>query len=623
MLPTICLLALSAGLSPDVERIGATVSQTVTSEQITKLPNPRNINEILDASVRYRLEGQVVAEKTEENIVARKYNLRPGMPPTQFTLDGVLAWQPDRAIQFNEIEQIEVVMDTLPSRIGSSPAQGLLTIGYRTIEGEVSKRSMAFNPSEGVREDGWTLRDYAFDRYRFSMSYDLKKDITWQASGEKLSESVGRFNVPLSDWYLPRKKPSLDRFLPDADAFKGNEEERITYRVGGIEFTDEHQGKLQVSGLTLPWRQFNPRVSLSVNYDSYMRDVSNQYGLQLTSNLLLRSGLAPNDVRRMLEGAAPRGEDMNSLLFPGDPNALGPVQCGSSILFPPGTSMYPDDAGYQVMSPFDYFRYDFPGWFAGAQFGGIEQEEIPTNCLNIEKKEPAKNVKYFPYYCTDPVIRGLMELASKSRLRGPWIQARTWIYTDHASLADINKRIFPPVSKARYVNALYEIARLGGFADQDLGDAKIFEPSLLACVFADDESLAWFVWTMGKMHAKATRAWLERSPKELTDLLSSGDADDLAHVVLVMNMLCASPDADIRLGGLGFLSSLRTKPEALRGRFALPGSSLVSDDEKEVLLALGVVEKYFEKMPKRELGSLAKFGKTDAIKKKAAELRDK
>lgn len=623
MLQVICLLAVSSYSASEIEKIGPTQVQIVTKESVERLPDPRNVGQLLDASVQYRVEGQVVAQRIEENIVARTYNLRTGMPPTQFVLDGLLAAPPNSTIQLDEIEKIEVMLDSLPARFGMSPIANMLNVAQKTVSEEVAKRSVRFNPSDGVREGGWTLRDYAFDRQSFNLSYNLMRDVTWQASGERTSQSVGQFNVPLGDWYLPRKMPILDRFMADADAFKGAEEERITYRVGGIEFTDEYEGKLQLSGITLPWRDFQRKTYGAVNYDTYLRDVSNQYGSQFTSNLLLRSGLGPNDVRRMMDAAAPRGEDMNALYFPGDPKALGPVDCGSSIHFPPGTSMYPDDAAYQGVSSFNRFKYRFPPLFAGPGFIQPEQKEILINCLNIEQKEPAKNVKYFPYYCTDPVIRGLMELASKARFQGPWIQARTWIYTDHASLADINKRMFPPVSKARYVNALYEIARLGGFADKELSDAKIFDPALLSCVFADDEAIGWFIWTMERKHAKATRAWLERNPKELTDLVASDKADDVAHVALVVDMLCASPNADIRLGGLGFLSSLRTKPEALKGKLTLPILSLASEDEKEVLLALSCVERYFDKMPKRPLDALANFGKTDGIKKKAAELRDK
>ena len=67
-------------------------------------------------------------------------------------------------------------------------------------------------------------------------------------------------------------------------------------------------------------------------------------------------------------------------------------------------------------------------------------------------------------------------------------QTRVWLYTDAATMADINKRLVPGVTDGLYLNALYG---LGAQCSVDLTSARyksLINPELLAAVTASREA---------------------------------------------------------------------------------------------------------------------------------------
>lgn len=615
----LCLLTLASPFGYR-EKVGPVAIEAISREMIEKLPIDSTGN-VADAIVKYTATSQVYGTNLGQSVTGPTVTLRNGLTAPNIVLDSRLAKPVEPIIPYEMIERIEIFTGPRSSIYGSSSAAVHFMRSQRTLATELNRSRQSINPNLGLQSNGWTTRTYGYDRMKFEMQYDLQKEIRFTSISQQRTENLGSFTIPLGEYYVPRQNPLMsETFVPDSQAFDGPEGQRINSIVGGLSFTSEYKEKLGVGGLTLPWAEYKPGLRNQVDFTKYLGDATKQYGTEFTTNIMARSGLGVNQIRDMFEAATLQGQDMNSLMFPGNPSKLGDVRCGSDFHLPPSTLLVPDRSGYQMMSTIGQLRYDFLGPIAGIDFQDIEQKEIPTHCINMELKEPEPGVKFYPYYNPDPVLRGLMEMTEKTRFRGPWLQARTWIYTDKAPLSEINKRLIPPISKSRYVNGLFDVASLGGFTEADLSNAKLFEPSLLASPFAEDSSFAWFVATMTNKHARQTRTWLENTPKEITDLIASDEEDDRLHLTRLFAALFLSSSADVRMGALGLLSKLQSGTEKLKGKVGVPYASLASDDAKEVELALICVEKFCSPLPKASLGVLAKHGKTDAIKKKAAEL---
>lgn len=615
----LCLLSLASPLGYR-ERVGPMTTQAISTETIERLPID-STGSVADALVKYTATSQVYATNLRQNVSGRSIVLRSGMNAPNFMIDSFVVSPGSSQVPLELIERIDVLTGGHTSIYGSSSAASHFIRSQKTLESELNQRRQVINPNLNLRPNGWTTRTYGYDRIKFEMQYDFQKQIRFPSISHQRTEDLGSFTIPLGEYNVPRHNPLIsETFVPDAQAFEGPDGQKINSVVGGLSFTSEYREKLGVGGLTLPWLEYKPELSNQVDFTKYLGDATKQYGTEFTTNLMARSGLGVNQIRDMFEAATLQGQDMNSLMFPGNPSKLGDVRCGSDFYLPPSTLLVPDRSGYQMMSTIAQLRYNFMGPIAGIDFQDVEQEEIPTHCINMELKEPEPGVKFYPYYNPDPVLRGLMELTEKTRFRGPWLQARTWIYTDKAPLSEINKRLIPPISKSRYVNGLFDVASLGGLTEADLSNGKLFDPSLLASPFAEDSSFEWFAATMANKHARQTRTWLERTPKEITDLIASDEEDDRLHLTRLFGTLFFSSSPDVRIGALGLLSKLQSGTEKLKGKVGVPYASLASDDTKEVELALICVEKFCNPLPKASLGILAKHGKTDAIKKKAAEL---
>src|SRR5690606_7682672 len=124
-----------------------------------------------------------------------------------------------------------------------------------------------------------------------------------------------------------------------------------------------------------------------------------------------------------------------------------------------------------------------------------------TLCLNMEKKEPDESVSYWPAACEDLVIARLALDTNASRNTGAWDQARVWIYTDNASLSDINKRLQPPLIPGYYTRGLYDVDRFGGFTDKERKNAKLFSPELLFAPTGNPKASQYFFSNMSKNFA--------------------------------------------------------------------------------------------------------------------------
>lgn len=491
---------------------------------------------------------------------------------------------------------------------------------FPKVNGIVSGYNLQYKPMQDAKKDGWTSMKVEHKVADFYGDASLYR-ITRLAGEAEKKELVSNYEIPYGRYYLPEKP--VTNFYSDRNEW-GMHYTGFLDKIGGIEFTSEYSEKIGFGGLPIPRLSLNYdfRKDNTTNPNKYLTDSAGSFGAGTADNIITRSGLDRLQILGMMQHAAAKGDSMNALNFPGDPDKLGPVTCGSEVVFPPGTFWIPDKPGYQTMMNFTNFKHNFEPSLSVN--GSVAFSEMRSHCLNMDRKEPDKNVSYFPYVTPDPILRELARIAEASRFRGPWEQARTWIYTDKASLEQINKRLFPGVSHGQYVNGLWDVTRLGGFSERELKDKKLFDPVLLSGAGASDEAMMWFTTHMAMNFGRDVRSWLERNPSELREMASSSAKDtEKSHVIRLLKVLLGTRNLDARMGALGFLSKLQTGREVLRDQIGSLRMSLYSNDVKEVELALQVSEMYHSKPPKDAILYLAKNGKSDQIKELANRLRSR
>lgn len=259
------------------------------------------------------------------------------------------------------------------------------------------------------------------------------------------------------------------------------------------------------------------------------------------------------------------GRDMNFLTPQVDLKQLPQVSYRAT--FEPGLIFVPSMPGFQSMINIgrtDYsLMYPFQNLLASVGFVHQEPPKILTLCANMELKEPSEKVAYMPFSNADKVVVGLAQLTAKEGGRGPEDQGRLWMYTDHASLADINKRLKPPMVPGYYVRALKEINDLNGWKPEDFKNSKIWAPNLIFAPTGDKESLKFYIEHMTKNFSKELSEELKHNRKESSLLFtSSGAALKKDHISWLMEILLSSSNENIQLGMLDFLAS--TVPQDMR-----------------------------------------------------------
>jgi hypothetical protein len=322
----------------------------------------------------------------------------------------------------------------------------------------------------------------------------------------------------LSCFYLPGPTPLLDSSRPC-----GSTPSQTACSVGGIGL-EGADGKVAMT--PLPAVDRHPTGFIGAVFEPSVAEAVGKTGFMAT------------------------GVDINTVNI-SEPTASGPVKW---IFLPSGTVLVPSKGGIQSMITVD------PLLLTSAEFASLTPESLATKsvavlCLEIEKNQPDPSVTFTPSRPAEPVYRNLAMLTQKSAIKGPWDQARIWIYADKASLERVNKRLAIGCPPGMYVRSLWEVFVMGGMADKDLANADLFRPEFLGAVSNRKDAGPWLAAVLGAHHQPALLKYLGGGAKEFATLLNSSNPLASDQFVRVMSRLLVDKSVAVRVAMLKFLDA--------------------------------------------------------------------
>lgn len=464
------------------------------------------------------------------------------------------------------------------------------------------------NTKADLQPGGWTVRTYGHELVDYSMDYSIESKFEY--GGKTYSEIELSGSVSLGSAFAPRFSALDQYYVPD-----GSPEKKLQEAFGGGIFRKD--GQDSTTQVQLPEYEY-PSVFEERTVGSYVSDLTKANGSGFVSNLQMQGYTIP-ELSKTLDRLAPQGTDMNRLNF-GDWEGS---DCEADLDFPPGTVWVPSNKGYQAMMTGVRFDYVTPGFDLVADVVG-EGSQAPSMrvlCMNMNKKEPAAGIKYFPYVPKDPVIPMLAKRMDESSFRGPWDQARLWIYTDKASLDDLNKRLVQQLPISSYVMALADVDWVGGLDEKMVKDVKIVRPDFLAGNAAPAYATSFLLEALNRFHGKKAGEWLKKNSASLVKIVGPEMDDfDRAHLKLVFGRMLTYDESEDRLAALQILSAHLKEFDFLKGGLGSGRQSLYSSSRAEIEAALGLVESGMLVVAQDAMDYLSTQGPNDAIKARAKAL---
>lgn len=582
---------------------------------VVKVPDPSGTGEV-EARVTYRLEGTLsLTDPNDGTLVGERSVLTRSGSPVEIVTSDQLQRIPDAGRTFEELARLA---PGIPGGAQNALMRGDPLGDQAQSIGGLLRGPQTVTLGAGARPGGWTRFEYGSKQLSLTAHYQISGTSSIGAVAPIRANAVtlgtvNRFDPnPISQRFFADPVPGTIPDVETIEVLKG-------VGVGALYGTDR-----TLLGLNyLPKLQARYPLDLNVNGRKYANDalgalLNTVKPAPLTSELLGSVNLS--SLESLLDTTTVGGTDMNSLQWKIDPSGFPNCTGQATGNFPGGTLWVPDRPGYQTMTNWApvQIHLDF-GPFATIDPSYVLAGEFRTHCMNMDQKEPAAGVRYRPYRSDDPVLQGLSELTAGSRFRGPWDQARLWIYTNKAGIDSINKRIFPEISAAQYLTSLRQVAELGGLEPKDYANKELFQPKLLAGSGMTPQTLGWGFANLERTQAKELAAWLAAMPSELAGLLS-GDADDKKHAAAVLSESLSSSASSVRVAAL---KGLLKKPEgfgALKSQLGGFLPSLYSRDAAEVESALDALPLYSEAPSKEALAFLAANGANAKIKAKAQAL---
>lgn len=299
------------------------------------------------------------------------------------------------------------------------------------------------------------------------------------------------------------------------------------------------------------------------------------------------------------------------------------------VVLPPGTFFLPADPLFQVMCAMVrteatlaagdaktlYVNVGPPPLFQG-------EATIRWACMEMAKKEPNPGVKYRIQSGHNDGVTNLAAITARSRFRGPHDQARVWIFTDHASREEINKRMIPGVSPAVYAILLRDVAVRAGADFTEKSWNALVQPNLLDGMNLDDKTVYWLVEELAADRAKELGTYIDKSAPNLAQFAAKEGEDGAAYVAWIATALFLTENLDLSRSAGRLLAAVPPENKVAVARAGgLDGlrSLLTTNREAECALALDIMESYGTEGRELAMACLEALP-TDTLKARAAKL---
>lgn len=295
------------------------------------------------------------------------------------------------------------------------------------------------------------------------------------------------------------------------------------------------------------------------------------------------------------------GNDMNN----------GEVVCTNNTDQPvvihiiPGVFFWPDDPLVQLMAAMQGMQLQVEPLSTatlrlsldpGLDSAGQAKGKFRWACMEMAKHEPNSKVKFKPKSPIDPNLAALGRITNRSRFRGPWDQARVWIYTDKATLDQVNKRMLPPIDAGRYLMLLRDNAQAAGVDFSEKGYVDCLQPDLLARgVCVDQKAVRWAIGAMANIKPRDLEKYVNSQVSKFAELANKDPEDGPKHVAWVASAMLESGDEGLQKAACKLLLAM---PQAARPGVDKAGgleglrSLFAGLNEASCNLALDVVEAY-------------------------------
>ena len=619
------LAILTHSLAIDREpRIETSLSVTAISARDLEVTDPESLKKVI-ASVSYSLTYTGTSERTGEPVPTFTLRGRPESKPNPAVLNGLST---PLITDVESLKQSQSVAEILGKVLDLGAPMDIADILGKGDREFLMKSNQTFNVStsysqEDLKPGGWTTRVYGRVPIEGVVKLDLTRSIT---IGDRKPYIEPVLSTTYRNWtgWAP---VGLLKETFEADPGPNEPLNFPVELIGGLRIESSKNNKMAnvASGICFPTinLEYGAPTSPTINTSQYLGELGKELGMNRMTGLMNATGYTPVQFNKLINGFAASGNGMNQLSFSDDPweefeGYENP--CSGKAFYPEGTLWIPSEPGYQPMMSYMPGGYHFlADMEEGYQAGKVS---VRTHCLNINLKEPAEHVKYFPFRPSDPVLPKLAALSAASMLKGPWDQARAWIYTDRAAFAEINKRLIPGVSGGHYINGVFDVVGLGGIGRAEFLKSKLLDPSTLGNGFGKPAAVQWYLGQMLDSQDEKMASWLNTKPERLLTMLRDKDRDISGQAGMIIAACMGDDNAGVRAAGLALVNSLSKEDMAPINKWSnliRAGAMNATAAETDQWIALAESGKLA--IPREALGFIAVRG-SDSAKAKAKAMFD-
>lgn len=625
LVATLAILSTSPMIDRE-PRVETSISVVAISARDLEVTDPESLKKVL-ASVSYSLTYTGTTSRTGEPVPTITLRGRPESKPNPVLLNGLSTSLISEVEVMRQSQSVSEILGKAYSLGAPMDIGDILGKGDREFN---TKLNETFNvtttyPLDDLKPGGWTTRVYGRVPLEGTVKLDLSRTVT---IGDRKPYIEPVLSGTYKNWtgWAP---VGVIRETFEADPGPNEPLNYPVEQIGGLRIEKSQNNKMAsvASGICFPSINLEygqgASASTTINSTQYLGLLGKEIGLTRMTGLATATGYTPVQFNKLINGFTASGSGMNQLTFSDDPwenfeDYENP--CSGQSFYPEGTLWLPSEPGYQPMM--SYMPGEFR--FIASVEGGYEAGKVSvrTHCLNINLKEPAEHVRYFPFRPSDPVLPRLAALSAASMLKGPWDQARTWIYTDRAAFSEINKRLIPGVSGGHYINGVFDVVGVGGISRDEILKSKLLDATTLGNGFGKPAAVQWYLAEMLHSQDDKMAAWLNTKPERLVSMLRDKDKDISGQAGMIIAACLADNDAKVRAAGLALVETLTKDDLAPVNKWQnsiRSGAMGASGSETDLWIALAESGKIT--IPREALGFIAIKG-SESAKAKAKAMFD-